>query len=104
METKILIKEKLREHINYYDKEAIVKGLLNSCANHIYDAYRDLGNAYQYVESNELRGRIEDIKGLIGNEFETSSALENRNVTLLSKLMATLESMKPDDNAGMYAE
>ena len=104
MDDKKIIKQLFREHINYYDKEAIVRGLLNSCANSIYDAYRDLGNAYQYCETKELRDSIEELKGLIGNEVETSAALENRNVTLLSKLMAILECMKPTDSAGMYAE
>lgn len=72
METKKFIQEKLNEEFNPHKRMAMVKAIMNKCANHLFDAYRELDTAIQYCDDPVVRERLESIRRLLGNDKELS--------------------------------
>lgn len=86
METKKLIKEKLELH----KRHSVTNAMMNKCANHLYDAYREMEMAIQYCDNPELRERLEAIKEMLGRSKETSGAMENTEPTVISQLQSLM--------------
>jgi hypothetical protein len=98
VETKRFIKQKIREHLDTETQDDVVNGILNKCARHIYDAYRELENACQYVDDLYLRKQLEDIKLSLGHDIENSGSMDNTHSTIISRIMKILGSRKPENN------
>lgn len=88
METKKFIKEKLHEEFNPHKRASMVKSIMNRCANHLYDAYRELDLAIQYCDNPELRQKLEDIRRTLGADNELSRFIENDTVTVISAIQS----------------
>ena len=84
METKKFIKEKLHEEFNPNKRASMVKAIMNKCANHLYDAYRELDLAIQYCDNPELRLKLEAIRRSLGADNEMSRFLEKETATIFS--------------------
>ena len=72
METKKFIQEKLNEEFNPQKRMSMVKSVMNKCANHLFDAYRELDLAIQYCEDPFVREKLESIRKMLGNDYELS--------------------------------
>ena len=104
METKKLIKQKIREGLSNRDRYTVMSGILNNAAEHLNDAFRELGNTLQYVEDENLKKEIEDIKSLISHDIQTNRAFEDSTPTIMSRLKAILNARKTDNGSDMYTE
>ena len=104
METKKLIKQKIREGLSNREKYTVMTGILNNAAEHLNDAFRELGNTLQYVEDENLKKEIEGIKSLISHDIQTNRAFDNSTPTIMSRLKAILNARKTDNGSDMYTE
>lgn len=104
MEMKKLIRGKLVESMDPTSRMSIATGILNTAAKHIYQAYRELDNAYQYIEDQELRKEIEDIKRILGNDLENIHFVKTKEPTVISRLVDIIDDRKPDNGVDMYIE
>ena len=82
METKKFIQEKLNEEFNSHKRMSMVKAVMNKCANHLFDAYRELDIAIQYCDDPHVREKLESIRRLLGVDKEMGgfSSLETPSV------------------------
>jgi hypothetical protein len=92
------IKQKLREALDTETQDTVVNGILNKVATHIYDAYRELENACQYIDDLQLRKEIEDIKLSLGHDLENSGSIADSHPTIISRIMKVLGDRKPEAN------
>jgi iron-sulfur cluster repair protein YtfE (RIC family) len=104
METKKDIKQKMREGLGSHDRSIVVTGILNSAAEHINNAFRDLANAIQYIEDDKLKKAVEEVKELISHEIQTNKVFADDKQTILSKIKVILNYLKPDKGSDMYTE
>lgn len=86
METKKFIKEKLHEEFNPHKRTSMVKAIMNKCANHLFDAYRELDLAIQYCDNPELRLKLEAIRRSLGVDNEMSRFIDSETTTIFSSL------------------
>jgi hypothetical protein len=90
MEIREHIKEKLHE-LDIHKKSTVVNGLLNKCANDLYDAYRHLEMACQYCDDQELANKLEALKMILGHEVEMSGEFDDGdNPTIIQRLRKIL--------------
>ena len=87
METKQLIQEKLELH----KRQTVTNEIINKCANHLFDAFREIEMAIQYCDNPEIRGRLEQIKGMIGHSTQTAEDVETVKPTAISELQSLMK-------------
>lgn len=89
-------KQKIQEGLDGYKRMSHVYGIVNRCANHLFDAYRELEHAIQHCDDPQLRGKLEDIKEKLGRDQQVAGYIENENPTVISSLQDTLSELKVD--------
>ena len=94
METRKLIEDKVKKGIEKHDRNQIMVGLLNKCADNIYDAYRHLENGLQYCDDDNIRKTLEDIKMGLGHEIGISGDFDEIKPGIISKLQDLLNDFK----------
>ena len=94
METKRLIKEKLHEAIDGRKRMTTVKAVMHKCANHLFDAYRELDMAIQYCDDPIVRAKLETIRAVLGRDDELAGYMENDNPSIISTLQTIAKSVK----------
>ena len=87
----------LNEELEDNAHDITVNGLLNRAVKHIYEAYRELENASQYINDLHLKKQIQDIKLMIGHEQENNYGTEFTHSTILSRLQRILQQRKPPE-------
>lgn len=90
MSNKKLIQEKLEFH----KRQSMTYEMLNRCANHLYDAFRELEMACQYCDNPEVRTRLESVRDMIGKDTELAGYNNRHIVTVISELQSILGDMK----------
>lgn len=95
METKKLIKEKLREEFNPYKRMSMVKAIMGRCSNHLFDAYRELDQAIQYCDDPLVRQKLETIRRLLGKDDDIAGYMDVETPSVITDLQALASDLKP---------
>lgn len=95
METKRFIKEKLNEEFNPNKRVAMVKAIMDKCANHLFDAYRELDMAIQYCDNPEIREKLELIRRQLGKDDEIAGYMNAETPSVISDLQKLANDVKP---------
>lgn len=95
METKKFIKEKLSEEFNPHKRMAMVKAVMNKCANHLFDAYREIDMAIQYCDDPIVREKLEGIRRLLGDDKELSRFSTHDTPSVITDLQDLSSSINP---------
>jgi|TARA_R110000823_G_scaffold293169_1_gene411995 hypothetical protein len=96
MESRDLLKNRLREGLEHYDRNTIVIGLLNKSLDRFKDGYRELESAIQFCDDQELRAKLEEIKMMYGHDIEISGDFKVNKPTVLSLLVDIIKNHSPD--------
>lgn len=94
METKKFIKEKLNEEFNPNKRSAMVRGIMDKCINHLFDAYRELDLAIQYCDNPEVREKLELIRRGLGKDNDISGFVEPESTSVISDLQGLAKNIK----------
>ena len=95
METKKLIKEKLNEEFNPHKRLSMVKAVMQKCANHLFDAYRELDMAIQYCDDPIVRAKLEAVRELLGNDIDNAGYMTSSTPSVITNLQALANEVKP---------
>ena len=95
METKKLIKEKLNEEFNPHKRLSMVKAVMQKCANHLFDAYRELDMAIQYCDDPIVRAKLEAVRELLGNDIDSAGYMDSDAPSVITNLQALANEVKP---------
>ena len=95
METKKLIKEKLNEEFNPHKRMSMVRAVMHKCANHLFDAYREIDLAIQYCDDPVVREKLESVRRLLGNDKELGGHVENETPSVITDLQKLASDIKP---------
>ena len=96
MESRDLLKNRLREGLEEYNRKVITIGLLNKSLDRFKDGYRELETAIQFCDDQELRQKLEAIKEMCGNDIEISGDFKVTKPTVLSLLVDIIKNHSPD--------
>ncbi len=91
METKDLIKQKLKENLIPHKRQTVMFGLLNKCANSLYDAYRSLESSLQYCDDPEIRKKLESVKMMLGHEIEIDGSFSDGKSSAITNIQKVLD-------------
>ena len=86
METKQIIKQKLDEGLEPHKRLSMCGAILNKAANHLYDTYRELELCLQYCDNPEMRNKIENLKMMIGKDYQLGAHIEVEEPSAISEL------------------
>jgi hypothetical protein len=95
METKKLIKEKLNEEFNPHKRLSMVKAVMQKCANHLFDAYRELDMAIQYCDNPIVRAKLEAVRELLGNDIDSAGYMDSDTPSVITNLQSLANEVKP---------
>jgi len=95
METKKLIKEKLNEEFNPHKRLSMVKAVMQRCANHLFDAYREIDIAIQYCDNPIVRKKLEAVRTLLGNDINTAGYMDSETPSVITNIQAIAKDVKP---------
>ena len=95
METKKLIKEKLNEEFNPHKRLSMVKAVMQRCANHLFDAYREIDMAIQYCDDPIVRAKLEAIRRLIGKDDDIAGYMDTETPSVITDLQSLAKDIKP---------
>jgi hypothetical protein len=96
MKSSDLLKNRLREGLEHYDRNTIAIGLLNKSLDRFKDGYRELESAIQFCDDQELREKLEKIKMMYGHDIEISGDFKVSEPTLLSLMVDVIKNHSPD--------
>lgn len=95
METKKFIQEKLNVGFNPHKRMSMVKAVMNKCANHLFDAYRELDLAIQYCDDPYVREKLESIRRLLGNDKELGGFSKLDTPSIITDLQSLSKRVDP---------
>ncbi len=95
METKKLIQEKLNEEFNPHKRLSMVKAIMQRCANHLFDAYREMDIAIQYCDDPVVRQKLEAVRTLLGNDIGTAGYMDSDTPSVITTIQALAKDIKP---------
>jgi hypothetical protein len=95
MESRDLLKSRIREGLEEYDRNVILVGLLNKSLDRFKDAFRLLETAIQHSDDQELRTKLEAIKLKVGHDIEVSGDFDVTKPTILSAMVDIVKAYKP---------
>lgn len=95
METKKFIKEKLNEEFNPNKRASMVKAVMHKCANHLFDAYRELDMAIQYCDNPEVREKLELIRRQLGKDDDIAGWMDDETPSVITDLQKLASEVKP---------
>lgn len=95
METKKFIKEKLNEEFNPHKRMSMVKAVMHKCANHLFDAYREIDMAIQYCDDPIVREKLEGIRRLIGKDDDVAGYMDAETPSVITDLQKLASDVKP---------
>lgn len=77
----------LRESVEDYKREALLKGKIGKCVNKLYSALRYLDSSLENCEDQELRKKLEKIKNVLGQDMSLGYEFEETEpMTIINKL------------------
>jgi len=94
METKKFIKEKLNEEFNPHKRMSMVKAVMNKCANHLFDAYREIDMAIQYCDDPLVREKLESIRRIIGKDDDIAGYMTNETPSVITDIQSLARDIK----------
>ena len=94
METKKLIQKKLNEEFNPHKRASMVKAIMHKCANHLFDAYRELDMAISYCDNPELREKLELIRRQLGKDDDIAGYMDAESPSVITDLQKLASDVK----------
>ena len=95
METKKLIQEKLNEEFNPNKRLSMVKAIMDRCANHLFDAYRELDMAIQYCDDPIVRQKLEAVRVLLGNDIDSAGYMDSEAPSVITNIQSLANEVRP---------
>ena len=73
----------------------MVKSVMHKCANHLFDAYRELDMAIQYCDNPEVREKLEAIRRLLGKDDDIAGYMDVDTPSIITDLQSLAKEFKP---------
>lgn len=86
MKSKDLLKHRIREGLENYDRSEVSIGLLSKSLGFLRDGYRELETAIQFCDDKVLRDKLNEIKLKLGHDIEVSDDFVTKSPTVISML------------------
>ena len=73
----------------------MVKSIMHKCANHLFDAYRELDMAIQYCDDPIVRQKLESVKRLLGKDDDIAGYMNDEAPSVITDLQKLGSDIKP---------